>query len=386
MQTKAATEHELVFKSASNSSFNSREASVVLRQKNGDINTVINVVQTGEEAILINADYGYDYLYFDGLYYTITSTDDCTASVSSWGKESSEEVRIPSYISYKGKQLKVNNIGHAAFKGMDYLHKLIVPWTISSITQEAFVVCTGLKDIIFEDSDEELELSFQKYESNPGYFGAGKGLFYDCPLETIELGRNILYNDYEDSAAKYGYSPFYNKTSLVSFICSDHVTRIGNYLLSGSTSLTNLVFSSKIQEIGIHAFAGSGIIEVQLPESLNQIGANAFNSSLIEKIVLPKSLKELPSGSFNNCYRLKEIHIYGLEKILSQAFSGCSKIRNIYCYVNNPPTFVLQSAGVIVSFDTSVFTEGTLYVPSDCVESYQSSEEWKKFWSIKPLP
>ena len=35
----------------------------------------------------------------------------------------------------------------------------------------------------------------------------GKGLFYDCPLEKLYLGRNLNY----ESGQWYGYSPFYSK-------------------------------------------------------------------------------------------------------------------------------------------------------------------------------
>lgn len=58
-----------------------------------------------------------------------------------------------------------------------------------------------MKEVIFEDGDEPIELSYNK-DGGPALFG--EGLFYDCPLEEVYIGRNLIYKN--DS--RYGFSPF----------------------------------------------------------------------------------------------------------------------------------------------------------------------------------
>ena len=79
-------------------------------------------------------------------------------------------------------------------------------YKVTRIGSYAFNGCTSLKDLKIEDGTEILELGYNYYYSS----GTGEGLFYDCPLETVYLGRNLSYN----ISCKYGYSPFYNQKAL----------------------------------------------------------------------------------------------------------------------------------------------------------------------------
>ena len=61
-------------------------------------------------------------------------------------------------------------------------------------------------------------------------------MFYDCPLESLYLGRNIQY----ETGRNYGYSPFCENKTLKSVTIGNSVTRIGNYAFSACDSLASI--------------------------------------------------------------------------------------------------------------------------------------------------
>ena len=63
-----------------------------------------------------------------------------------------------------------------------------------------------------------------------------KGLFYDCPLKTLHLGRDLSY----EAGSQSGYSPFYEKSTLTNVTIGNDVTLINRYLFSGCSGLTTL--------------------------------------------------------------------------------------------------------------------------------------------------
>lgn len=82
-----------------------------------------------------------------------------------------------------------------------YLESITIPSSVKNIGYQAFFGCTNLKEVIIEDGDEALELSYNK-DGGPALFG--EGLFYDCPLENVYIGRNLIYK----KDGRYGFSPF----------------------------------------------------------------------------------------------------------------------------------------------------------------------------------
>lgn len=104
----------------------------------------------------------------------------------------------------------VTKIPYAAFYkesfGTTTLESITIPASVTIIGYRAFFGCTKLKEVIFEDSDEPIELSFNK-DGGPNLFG--QGLFYDCPLQKVYIGRNLIYK----KEGRYGFSPFTLKRS-----------------------------------------------------------------------------------------------------------------------------------------------------------------------------
>ena len=119
---------------------------------------------------------------------------------------------------------------------------------MTSIGNDAFDNCTALKKVIIEDGSSTLSLGYNNYYSG----GTGQGLFYDCPLEEVYLGRNLSCN----SGSSYdGYSPFYNKDALTNVTIGDEVTAISQYAFYSCDNIHSLTIPSGVLSIGSNAFS-----------------------------------------------------------------------------------------------------------------------------------
>ena len=83
-----------------------------------------------------------------------------------------------------------------------------IPNSVTEIGSDAFSACRDLKKLVIEDGTETLSIG---YNSTPS--SGDPELFYDWPIETLYLGRNLKYpEDSEDD--RFGNSPFRGIKSL----------------------------------------------------------------------------------------------------------------------------------------------------------------------------
>ena len=172
--------------------------------------------------------------------------------------------------------------------------RVTIPNSVTSVDNYAFNGCTSLKDLKIEDGTEILELGYNNYSS-----GTGEGLFYDCPLETVYLGRNL-----SDSTSKFnGYSPFSYQKALKTITIGNNVTSIGNYAFRDCSGLTSVTIPNSVTSICSFLFNGcSGLTSVIIGNSVTSISSSAFSScSGLTSVTIPNSVTSIGHHAFSGC-------------------------------------------------------------------------------------
>ena len=281
----------------------------------------------------------------------------------------------------------MTSIGYDAFYNCSSLTTITIPVGVTSIGGSAFCGCTALKKVIFEDCSKTLLLDCI----------SGSGLFYDCPLEFVYIGRNLSYNcDYSpfyesgryptisfgDSITAISPSLFYGNSSLTTITIPEGVTSIGSSAFENCSSLTTINIPEGVTSIGSYAFYRcSNLTAINIPEGVTSIGDNAFAScTSLTTINIPEGVTSIESSAFYNCSSLIAITIpESVTSIRSSAFNGCSSLLDIYCYAENKP---LTNSN---AFNNSNISNATLHVPANAINNYKSIAPWSSFGTIKVI-
>ena len=172
----------------------------------------------------------------DGIKYEIMSLDKMTCKVIAKTEKYTGVISIPESVVYNERTFNVSSIGANAFKncidmrelhlelatnlaeiefsafeGCSAISKVTIPSNCVKLGYNAFFGCSSLKHIIISKSDEPLILNpksrqgeFEfKYNVINYYFGH----FADCPVEQLELYRNI---EYGGDLAEFSDIRYYN--------------------------------------------------------------------------------------------------------------------------------------------------------------------------------
>ena len=193
----------------------------------------------------------------------------------------------------------VTSIGEGAFSGCSSLKKvefncpivqgwfqessiedIIIGNSVTRIGGGAFNGCKLIKNLFVEDGTDILELGASYYNSdNRRYYG----LFYESPLETLYLGRNISVKDYHIYTGH-----FYNSKELTSVTIGPYVTRIEEEEFEGCSKLTSIVLGKSIKSIGYGVFKNcSGLTNIlSLSETPPSVGDKNFTQTQYTDITL----------------------------------------------------------------------------------------------------
>ena len=239
----------------------------------------------------------------------------------------------------------VTSIGDYAFSYCTGLTSVTIPNSVTSIGEAAFRGCKGIKKIRFEDGCETLALGYNENYS--------EGLFYDCPLDTLYLGRNLSYES--------NYSPFYDKTTLTSVTIGNSVTSIGLYAFYGCTGLTSITIPNSVTCIGDDAFYGcSGLKEIYVKSKTPiELNYDPFGSAIYDTtaLIVPLGSKENYRTSYywKNFKNIAEFD-YDKEELYKEFSDWTSTNTDNSTTSSNSYTFEAV-AGVKLSFDWEVSSE-----------------------------
>lgn len=291
--------------------------------------------------------------------------------------------------TYKASSCKLSanltKIGDDAFYGLG-VTALTIPKELTEIGNYAFMNCSNLRFLVIPD---ECACEFGWYT------------FYNCKaLENISIGKNAVISEncfancisvqrYQVSTehptltAGGGHLFSKDKTKLY-YYCngngatssefSSNIKEIGDYALSGNTTLTTITLPAGLKKIGRHSFQSSmltnltfrgtdlqevgadafydtpwlnkqpaGLLYVSsvayrykgdAPKSITLksgtkgIGNNCFKGQMtLENITLPSSLLHIGEAAFRGCENLTGMELPdSLQSIGAQAFYNCTSV------------------------------------------------------------
>ena len=310
----------------------------------------------------------------DGIYYNYLDKTNKTVEVtyrgtflSSYSNEYTDSVIIPSLVTYSGITYSVTSIGSSAFCDCSGLTSVTIPNSVTLIDNYAFSDCSGLTSIAIPNSVTTIKTNvFENCTSlksaiignsvstigdntfkgctnlnslifvngirtlSLGYnYSEHTGLFYDCPLQSLYLGRNIVYN-----TTNSNYTPFYKKTTLKTLEISDSVTSIGYYAFSGCSNLSAVTIPNSVISIEDNAFSNcSNLTTLSIGNSVAYIGKYAFIncSNLSGTLIIPNSVTTIGIGAFRYCTSLNSAIIgNGITELPSELFASCDNLTSVY--------------------------------------------------------
>ena len=212
---------------------------------------------------------------------------------------------------------------------------------------------------------------------------------------------------------------------ITEYTIPDSVTKIGQYVFFGCSSLTSVIIPDSVTTIGTLAFNRSSIKEFKgkfaadsgrclimdntivayaeasgttytIPDSVKSIGKQVFHFSNITSVTIPDGVTEIGLGAFEYCNNLTNViipdsvttiglHAFGgnfnltsvtignsVTSIGPGAFYGCEYLQRVDCKATTPPT------GGDYMFDNNA-SGRKIYVPTESVDAYKSAEYWSYY-------
>lgn len=361
----------------------------------------------------------------DGINYQITSTTDLTAEVIYNLNFYSNDISIPSTVTYNNKTYSVTSINANAFHECGNLTSVKIGNSISCIPESAFASCHRLTSVNLGNSITSIE---------------NHAFVYCSSLTSITI---------PNSTTSIGISSFTGCTNLTSVNLGNSVTEIGEQAFTGCKNLTFIDIPSSVTNIGHLAFEGCNLTSIFIPKSVTSIGSGAFLSynlasiivdkenpkydsrhncnAIIDKesqtlivgckntiipssvthigndafwgissmvipsniitigdlaffdcreltsIIIPNSVTTIGYSTFEYCGNLKSINIgNSVTNIGDYAFASCYNLTEIISNNNTPPVVEPETFMEVPSTTT-------IYVPSGSKEAYEEAEGWCNF-------
>lgn len=254
-------------------------------------------------------------------------------------KDNKGRVTVPFMININDEVVPVTSIGEYAFFQTG-INCVLIPETITSIGEGAFLQCPNLRDFVVPDSVEiigDCALGFlydEKSDSiNPKYNFKLYG--YDEKVTSDYAG--VYGFKYYDASTLIQYSEWNGKLSVLKADVRLHkvvipesidgkpVIKISPTCFAGSEYLNDIMLPDSLQTIDYYAFAHTGLSEIRIPAGVTKIGGGAFeNCYYLEKINIPEGITEISEKTFMNCLSLEPPELSkNIQSIGERAFSGC---------------------------------------------------------------
>ena len=219
-----------------------------------------------------------------------------------------KKVEIAALTSATGKI----TIGTSAFKGCSELTEVTLSKNVTTINSAAFGNCAKLKSIKADGNTN--------FEVKNGLLYKADGTIICIPAGLEFENNTVTLGDDE----KIGAGALDGCVNLKKLVLPESITTIAANYFQNAKYLEEIVISSKTESIGNEAFDGSGLKKITyngyesdeaetlktsvFPATLKTIGKHAFKGTQLEKVILPETLNgvEFSSSGRVNSYSIKD--------------------------------------------------------------------------------
>lgn len=257
-------------------------------------------------------------------------------------------------VEYAGYPIETTAIAAGAFEGNLHLKKIIIPWTITTVGNNAFKNCAALEAVGFTERENvELTIGESAFEGcaalKYGYvenieIGAWENVAtLTLPKQLTALGNyafkdtgltSVSMKDTKVTAIGEGLFMQTNASALTSIELPEGLLSIGNQAFYNNAALKTIELPESLKTIGNYAFAfgyfdNGGLTAVSLPASVETVGDEAFKFSALQAVTL-KANVTYGQGVFFGCQALTDLTIEeGVTEIPENTFYAAYAISSV---------------------------------------------------------
>ena len=226
---------------------------------------------------------------------------------------------------------------------------VIIPKSVTNISNYAFAYCSGLKSVTIPNSVTDI----------------GNYAFSGCTcLTSIDIPNSII---------SIGEKTFSDCSDLTSVTIPNSVTSIGSNAFYGCSSLSDVYVTDLVAWCNIN-FGGEYSNPFYYAQHLFIDGEEVID------LVIPDGVTSICSYLFYHCSSLNSITIPStVTSIGEKAFANIPDLTDVYCYPESIPATTTNP------FEGSYIEGVTLHVPEASISLYKKTGFWKTFKYIVPI-